>query len=37
VKKYDDVDLLAWDAVFGDDETKRYCRYLIRKQAQEKE
>lgn len=36
MKKYDDVDLLAWDAVFGDDETKRYCRYLIRKQAQEK-
>ncbi|OQA90824.1 MAG: tagatose-bisphosphate aldolase [Elusimicrobia bacterium ADurb.Bin231] len=34
--KYDDIDLLVWDAVFGDDETKQYCRYLIRKKAQEK-
>ncbi|MDD5687158.1 MAG: class II fructose-bisphosphate aldolase [Elusimicrobia bacterium] len=34
--KYNDVDSLAWDAVFGDDETKKYCRYLIRKKAQEK-
>ncbi|OGS43295.1 MAG: aldolase [Elusimicrobia bacterium RIFOXYD2_FULL_34_15] len=33
--KYNDIDLLAWDAVFGDDETKKYCRYLIRKKAQE--
>lgn len=34
--KYIDVDVLISDAVFGDDETKKYCRYLIRKKAQEK-
>ncbi|MEW6557451.1 MAG: class II fructose-bisphosphate aldolase [Elusimicrobiota bacterium] len=33
--KYKDIDVLVWDAVFGDDETKKYCRYLIRKKAQE--
>lgn len=34
--KYNDIDVLVWDAVYGDDETKKYCRYLIRKKAQEK-
>ena len=34
--KYDDIDTLVWDAVFGDDGTKKQCRYLIRKKAQEK-
>ncbi len=36
MEKYNDVDVLINDAVFGDDETKKYCRYLIRKKAQEK-
>lgn len=34
--KYNDVDVLINDAVFGDDATKKHCRYLIRKTAQEK-
>lgn len=34
--KYKDVDVLVWDAVFGDDATKKQCRYLIMKKAQEK-
>ena len=36
MEKYNDVDVLINDAVFGDDEMKKYCRYLIRKKAQEK-
>lgn len=32
---YKDIDTLVWNAVFGDDETKQQCRYLIRKKAQE--
>jgi len=34
--KYNDIDVLVLDAVYGDDETKKYCRYLIRKKAQDK-